>query len=266
MTGRPAGRWAGGWTAADGGTPSIDSRLLPAYLCDTFHKPDPALPIHGRHRTAVSRKVSDSTVRRLSQYLRILEGREATPQATVSSTELARDAGTTAAQVRKDLSLFGSFGKRGLGYGAGDLADRLRSILGLKKVWRVALLGAGRIGSALFEYGDFRRRGFDIVAVLDNDPLKIGTRWSGAVEVEDVTDLEEVLRREGVDVVIVAVPANAAQELADRAVGAGVRGILNFAPVQLRVTEGVSVQDVNVVTELEALSFDLTHPGRNGAG
>ena len=210
----------------------------------------------------MSRRVSDSTVRRLSQYLRILEGREKVPGATVSSTDLARDAGTTAAQVRKDLSLFG---KGGLGYGAGDLADRLRGILGLEKVWRVALLGAGRIGSALFEYGDFRRRGFDIVAVLDNDPEKVGTRWSGAVEVEDASSLEAVLDREAVEVVIVAVPAAAAQAVADRAVGAGVRGILNFAPIQLRVPEGVSVQDVNVVTELEALSFDLTHSRRDGA-
>jgi redox-sensing transcriptional repressor len=207
----------------------------------------------------VSRKISESTVRRLSQYLRILEAREARPGATVSSTDLAAEAGTTAAQVRKDLSLFGSFGKRGLGYAAGDLADRLREILGLERVWRVALIGAGRIGSALFEYADFRRRGFDIVAVLDNDPGKIGTEWSGAVEVEDVEGLEVVLQRESVDVVIVAVPASAAQEVSDRAVTAGVRGILNFAPLQLRVPEDVSVQDVNVVTELEALSFDLTH-------
>ena len=129
----------------------------------------------------------------------------------------------------------------------------------------MALLGAGRIGSALFEYGDFRRRGFDIVAVLDNDPTKVGTRWSGAVEVEDASALEEVIRRERVDVAIVAVPAGAAQDVAQRAVGAGVRGILNFAPIQLRVPGEVSVQDVNVVTELEALSFDLTHPRRDGA-
>ncbi len=207
----------------------------------------------------MSRKISESTVRRLSQYLRILEARETRPGTTVSSTDLAAEAGTTAAQVRKDLSLFGSFGKRGLGYATGDLADHLRTILGLERVWRVALVGAGRIGSALFEYADFRRRGFDIVAVLDNDPGKIGTKWSGAVEVEDVAGLETVLRRESVDVVILAVPASAAQEVGDRAVAAGVRGILNFAPLQLRVPEDISVQDVNVVTELEALSFDLTH-------
>lgn len=214
----------------------------------------------------MSRKISDSTIRRLSRYLRILEAREMSTSRTVSSTELAQEAGTTAAQVRKDLSLFGSFGKRGLGYAVQELAEHLRAILGLKKLWRVALLGAGRIGSALFEYADFRRRGFDIVAVVDRDRKKVGSRWGGAVEVEDVSKLEEILAREEVEVVIVAVPAEAAQEVTDRSVAAGVRGILNFAPVQLRVPAGVSVQDVNVVTELEALSFELTHPTSNGTG
>jgi len=213
----------------------------------------------------VSRKISDSTVRRLSHYLRILEAREGEPSATLSSEELAREAGTTAAQVRKDLSLFGSFGKRGMGYRVEELADHLREILGLKKRWRVALLGAGRIGSALFEYGDFRRKGFEIVAVLDSDPAKVGTPWGGVV-IRDVSRLEPTLSGERVDVVIMAVPAHAAQGLTDRVVESGIRGILNFAPTQLRVPSGVAVQDVNVVTELEALSFELTHLNGNGAG
>ena len=177
---------------------------------------------------------------------------------TVSSVELAAAAGTTAAQVRKDLSLFGSFGKRGLGYQVTELAARVRDILGLGRDWRVALVGAGRIGSALFEYGDFRRRGFHIVAVLDVDPAKIGARW-GDLDVEDVASLEAVLLRESVDVLILAVPAAEAQAIADRAVDSGVRGILNFAPTQLRTPEGVFVHDVNMVMELEALSFDLTN-------
>lgn len=213
----------------------------------------------------MSRKISDSTVRRLSHYLRILEAREGEPSATLSSEELAREAGTTAAQVRKDLSLFGSFGKRGMGYRVEELADHLREILGLKKRWRVALLGAGRIGSALFEYGDFRRKGFEIVAVLDSDPAKVGTPWGGVV-IRDVSRLEPTLSGERVDVVIMAVPAHAAQGLTDRVVESGIRGILNFAPTQLRVPSGVAVQDVNVVTELEALSFELTHLNGNGAG
>ena len=151
----------------------------------------------------------------------------------------------------------------------GELTDHLRDILGLKRSWRVALLGAGRIGSALFEYADFRRRGFEILAVLDQDPDKVGTRW-GPVMVRDVAELPRVLEGEKIQVVILAVPAPAAQELADQVVRAGVRGILNFAPIQLRVPAHVAVQDVNVVTELEALSFELTHAsgisGSNGSG
>ena len=206
----------------------------------------------------MSAKVSDSTIRRLSHYLRILETMARDGGGTVSSGQLAAVAGTTAAQVRKDLSLFGSFGKRGHGYQVEELAERVREILGLGREWRVALVGAGRIGSALFEYADFRRRGFHIVAVLDVDPAKIGERW-GTLGVEDVASLESVLERESVDVLIVTVPAAEAQAIVDRAVAAGVRGILNFAPTQLRADAGVFVHDVNMVMELEALSFDLTN-------
>lgn len=211
----------------------------------------------------MSRKISDSTVRRLSHYLRILEVRSEGPTATLSSEELALEAGTTAAQVRKDLSLFGSFGKRGTGYRVAELASHLRSILGLGQRWRVALLGAGRIGSALFEYTALRKKGFEIVAVLDRDPKKIGTPLAG-VMIGDVADLDRVLDEEGVEVVIMAVPAAAAQDLTDRVVAAGVKGILNFAPTQLRVAGDVAVQDVNVVTELEALSFELTQMTGDG--
>lgn len=206
----------------------------------------------------MARKVSDSTVRRLSLYLRVLEQMDRGGGGTVSSDHLATAAGTTAAQVRKDLSLFGSFGKRGLGYQVGDLAQRVRDILGLDRTWRVALVGAGRIGSALFAYDAFRRRGFEVVSVLDNDPAKVGARW-GTVTVRDTADLEGVLRDDRVEIVILTLPASAAQEIADRAVVAGIRGILNFAPTQLHVPPGVFVQDVNMVMELEALSFDLTN-------
>lgn len=205
----------------------------------------------------MSRKVSDSTVRRLSHYLRILEKMERQGVATLSSEELARSADTTAAQVRKDLSLFGSFGKRGLGYPVTELKRHLKGIMGLQRSWRVVLVGAGRIGSALFEYGDFRRRGFTIVAVLDNDRQKVGRRW-GSVPIRHVSELPETIRSEGVEIMILTVPSEAAQEIAEVAVASGVRGILNFAPTQLRIPEGVSLQDVNMVMELEALSFELS--------
>jgi redox-sensing transcriptional repressor len=205
---------------------------------------------------ALSRKISETTVRRLSLYLRILEEVEGGGTDTISSEELAERAGTTAAQVRKDLSLFGSFGKRGLGYAVGQLAGGLREILGLDRSWRVALVGAGRIGSALFEYPGFRRRGFEIVAVLDADPEKLDTDWDG-IPVRSTTELERVLRSEKIDIVILAVPAEAVPDILNRVVEAGVKGILNFAPMQLRVPPDVAVQDVNIVMELEALSFAL---------
>lgn len=205
---------------------------------------------------AVSRKVSETTIRRLSQYLRVLEEMATDGVGTVASGALAARSGTTAAQVRKDLSTFGSFGKRGLGYTVDELVQSLREILGLDRRWRVALVGAGRIGAALFEYAGFRERGFDIVAILDHDPAKIGERWGDRV-IRSVDRLEETIREASVEIVIVAVPASAGQEVVDRAVEAGVRGILNFAPTHLRVPEEVALKDVNLVTELEVLSFTL---------
>jgi redox-sensing transcriptional repressor len=205
----------------------------------------------------VSRNVSASTVRRLSHYLRILEQFERAGSVTLSSEDLAEAADTTAAQVRKDLSQFGSFGKRGFGYPVPGLKRHVQQILGLEHAWRIVLVGAGRIGAALFEYANFRRRGFSIVAVLDADPEKIGTKW-GDVTIEPVETLADVIAREQAEMLILSVPNEAAQPVTDQAIAAGIHGILNFAPVQLRVPDGVFVQDVNMVMELEALSFDLS--------
>ena len=153
------------------------------------------------------RKVAESTVRRLSLYLRFLEEFEGQGMATVSSGALASRGGTTSAQVRKDLSFFGSFGKRGLGYPVPELADRLREILGLKRRYRVALIGAGKIGSALVQYRGFRARGFDIVALFDSDPSKIGRTYDGLV-VRDVVELDQALAKETPDIGIIVVPGD----------------------------------------------------------
>ncbi|HIA73213.1 MAG TPA: redox-sensing transcriptional repressor Rex [Gemmatimonadetes bacterium] len=204
----------------------------------------------------MSRRISDSTVRRLSHYLRVLELIQADGGVTVSSEELAKRGHTTAAQVRKDLSHFGSFGKRGLGYSVDELKDRLRTILGLDRLWRVILVGAGRIGSALFDYPDFKKRGYDCVAIVDTDPEKIGERWGERV-IRPAEELESLIRELNVNLVILAVPASAAQVVAERSVNAGVKGILNFAPVQIQVPEGIPVENVNLVMELEALSFQI---------
>ncbi len=200
--------------------------------------------------------VSDSTIRRLSLYLRVLEELNEASEPTVSSRRLAELAGTSAAQVRKDLSRFGSFGKRGLGYAVDPLERHLREILGLQRRWPVVLVGAGRIGSALFEYPYFRERGFEIVAVVDRDPAKVGRRWNG-VKIEPVESLSKVVRELGTELGILAIPADDAQATAEALVNAGIRGILNFAPVQLHLRPEIVVNEVNLTLELEALSFAL---------
>ncbi len=201
-------------------------------------------------------KIAESTVRRLSLYLRFLEEFEEEGIATVSSDALAQRGGTTSAQVRKDLSFFGSFGKRGLGYSVPELSATLRDILGLGRSYRVAVIGAGKIGSALVNYGGFVSRGFHVEWVYDNDPAKIGTSWDG-VEVADLTRLERDLQCTTPDIAIVATPSDSAQETADRLVAVGVKAILNFAPIQLSVPDDVTVKNVNMAIELETLSYAL---------
>ena len=203
------------------------------------------------------KKVPESTVVRLSLYLRLLEESVGQGARTLSSEELAGRAGTTAAQVRKDLSFFGTFGKRGLGYSVVQLTAALRTILGLERHWRVALVGAGKIGKALIGYRDFERQGFGIEAVFDSDPGKIGQQWQN-LEVRASAELEAVLGT-GIDIVIVAVPAEAAQAVVDRVVGAGVRAVLNFAPTRLHVPAGVTLKNVNMAVELESLSYALVN-------
>jgi redox-sensing transcriptional repressor len=203
------------------------------------------------------KKVPESTVGRLSLYLRLLRELSERGVGTLSSEELAERAGTTAAQVRKDLSFFGTFGKRGLGYSVPELVRALRSILGLERSWRVALIGAGKIGTALLGYQDLRKQGFVIEAVFDNDPAKIGRRWNDLV-IRNAMELEDALAT-GIDIAIVAVPADAAQGIVDRVTKAGVRAVLNFAPTRLTVPEDVTLKTVNMAAELEGLSYALVN-------
>src|ERR1700688_2100543 len=204
------------------------------------------------------RKIAESTVRRLSLYLRFLEHSQTQGHSTISSAELARRGATTSGQVRKDLSFFGSFGKRGLGYSVDELAGRLREILGLRRTYRVVVVGAGRIGGALVQYPGFRQRGFNVTAIYDSDPKKVGSRWNGLV-VRDVRHLEGDLKKDPSDIAILVTPADAAQTVTDRLVHAGVKAILNFAPVPLAVPNDVVVKSVNMALELETLSFALAN-------
>ena len=211
------------------------------------------------------KRIAESTVRRLSVYLRFLEESVARGVRTISSDQLARLGGTTSAQVRKDLSFFGSFGKRGLGYPADELCTALRDILGLTHPWRVLIVGAGKIGTALAQYRGFQQRGFHVQAVYDADPHKVGRAWDGQV-VRDIAHLERDLRRDRPDIAVLTVPGHEAQDIAERLVALGLRAILNFAPVQLHLPADVTVRHVNMAMELEGLSYALTSHARDGEG
>jgi redox-sensing transcriptional repressor len=204
------------------------------------------------------KRIADSTVRRLSIYLRFLEEFEERGLSTVSSEELARRGGTTSAQVRKDLSFFGSFGKRGLGYSVPELSAALREILGLGREWRVVIVGAGKIGAALAQYRGFRQRGYNIIAVYDSNPEKIGRSLEG-IEIRDMARFESDVAAERPEIAVIAIPGEEAQAVLDRIVRAGIKAVLNFAPVQLHAPPDVTVKAVNMAMELEGLSFALTN-------
>jgi redox-sensing transcriptional repressor len=211
------------------------------------------------------RRISESTVRRLSVYLRYLRELARLGRDLASSSELARGCGTTPAQVRKDLSLFGSFGKRGRGYAVDELRRILEGILGLGRRWRVGLVGVGKIGSALLGYQDLTRRGFDIIAAFDSDPSRTG-RCQAGVEIYAAERMAEIVASERLEMGIIATPPGSAQSVVDVLVGAGVGAILNFAPVELDVPENVAVRTMDVVLELEGLSFALTSGDRLSSG
>jgi redox-sensing transcriptional repressor len=206
------------------------------------------------------KRIAESTVRRLSIYLSFLEEIEARDVLTTSSDDLARLGGTTSAQVRKDLSFFGSFGKRGLGYSVPELSSRLRDILGLGHQWRVCIVGVGKIGAALARYAGFAERGFLVTGVYDNDSAKVGTE-SGGVTVQDTAELERDIEAGDYDILVLAVPAENAQQIVDLAVRSGIKAILSFAPAQLTVPPDVTLRTVNMAMELEGLTFALTNRG-----
>ena len=186
----------------------------------------------------------------------MLEELEGEGHRTISSQGLAHQSGVTSAQVRKDLSYFGNFGKRGLGYGVTRLRKEIRLILGLNRRWKVALVGAGNVGSALYSYKEFRRQGFDIVGVFDVSPDRVGQRWRD-LTIRHVDDLKEDAERMGMEIGVIAVPARAAQSVADRLVAAGMRGILNFAHRRIQIPTAVALRTVNLSIELESLAFAI---------
>ncbi len=200
--------------------------------------------------------IPDIVIGRLPLYLRALnflaaEGREVT-----SSQELGDRLGISSAQIRKDLSHFGEFGKQGTGYDINYLRQQLRDILHVDHLWDVVLVGAGDLGHALARYGGFTGRGFNIVAVFDNDPEKIG-RTVGNLEIQDVAKLAETVRARGIKIAIIAVPASAAQEVARALVDAGIKAILNYAPITLTVPSSIKVQHIDPVVHLQRMTYYL---------
>ncbi|MFA5027454.1 MAG: redox-sensing transcriptional repressor Rex, partial [Candidatus Methylomirabilota bacterium] len=201
------------------------------------------------------------TVTRLSIYLRCLEELETNGVATISSRQLAERFGLNSAQVRKDLAYFGQFGVRGLGYHIPELKHNLERILGLKQDWEVALVGVGNLGSALIAYKGFGARGFRIGLAFDASPQRVGQKIQ-EVEIQGTDRLVSTIRRRRVKIAVIAVPAAAAQSVADLLVEAGVTAILNFAPAQLTVSAGVKVQNVDLSVLLKTLSYHTVSAAR----
>lgn len=200
--------------------------------------------------------VPDIVIGRLPAYLRLLECLRAEGKRLVSSEELARRLNISAAQIRKDLSYFGGFGKQGAGYAVDSLRTALRRILKVERDRPVALIGMGDLGHALARYGGFANEGFFIAALFDNDPAKIGTQV-GELLVQDVRQLGPVICALGIQIAILTVPASAAQSVTDVCVRAGVRAILNYAPTALNVPETVRVQYTDPVRHLQRMTFYL---------
>jgi len=203
--------------------------------------------------------VPNPAVRRLSLYLRQLESFKRKDRRTVSSKQLGESLGFTDAQVRKDLAYFGQFGHPGIGYRVEELIAELRHILGTDKTWNVLLVGAGNLGRALLAYKGFDARGFRLVAVFDTDPTKIGKKVESLV-IQPLTDLKATIAAKAIRVAMLAVPADSAQEVTDQLMEAGIRGILNFAPVSLSPSQKVAVNSVDLAVQLEQLSFQVNFP------
>ena len=204
-----------------------------------------------------AKKISESAIRRLSGYYRVLEEEQENGNEVTSSERLAEKAHATSAQVRKDLSYFGNFGRRGVGYRVSELKTEITRILGLDRRWKIALIGAGNLGHALFSHREFRKRDFVMVAIFDISPNAVGQIWDG-IRIKHIDELPKAAKELGVEIGVMATPAASAQEVADKLVKAGIRGILNFSPRKLKVPAHVMVRNVEMAIEIEGLSYALS--------
>ncbi len=201
-------------------------------------------------------KIPDIIIGRLPIYLRALQRMAENGIKTTSSQELGELVGVSAAQIRKDISQFGEFGKQGTGYSISYLLDKLREILKVDRIWDVALVGAGDMGHALANYQGFFNRGFRVAMVFDNDPQKIGAKI-GEYTIEDAATMIERIKSAGIKIAMITVPASAAQSVADKLIQAGVKAILNYAPITINVPKGIKVQYIDPSSHLQRMTYYL---------
>ncbi|HYJ87544.1 MAG TPA: redox-sensing transcriptional repressor Rex [Pyrinomonadaceae bacterium] len=208
-----------------------------------------------------SEKISELTTNRLSIYLRCLNILSAAGITSISSQALAEQFNLNSAQIRKDLGYFGEFGVRGVGYSVEDLRLHITKILGLDRPHRVGIVGAGRLGSALANYKGFSRSNFSVVALFDDDETKIGRKvGEEKTAIEDVKRMPQLVKEKSIDVMVIAVPARAAQRVLNQVMAAGIKAVLNFAPASLNARLDVKVKTVDLTTSLESLSYYLARP------
>lgn len=208
-------------------------------------------------------KISELTTNRLSIYLRCLNELTAQGIKTISSDGLAKKFHLNSAQIRKDLAYFGEFGVRGVGYYIEDLRKQLTKILGLDRRHSVGIIGAGRLGTALADYYGFAQSNFTVAALFDADKKKIGQKV-GEIEIFDIKTFAQTVRKYKIDVAVIAVPAEFAQEVLEQVINSGIKAVMNFAPIPLRVRGDVKIKNVDLTISLESLSYFLAKPTKNG--
>ncbi len=203
-------------------------------------------------------KIPTATITRLSIYSRYLEALAQEGVKIIASDKLAEKCGINPAQIRKDLAYFGEFGIRGVGYFVKELLFEIKRILGLNKIWKMALVGIGNLGSALLAHQNFIRQGYEFAAVFDVDPDKVGRRLPSGQVIHHVDDLEKVIQENDIEIGVIATPAGKAQAVSQRLIQAGIKAVLNFAPTQLQVVEGTVVENVDFTVKLDNLAYHLT--------
>tara|TARA_B100001750_G_scaffold203072_1_gene178667 strand:- start:903 stop:1544 length:642 start_codon:yes stop_codon:yes gene_type:complete len=205
----------------------------------------------------MSLDIPDVVIERLPQYLRSLRALKNRNVALVSSADLGIESGVTPAQIRKDLSYFGKFGKQGQGYNVKALTDDLTRILGLDQSWPVILAGVGRLGKAILTYPDFTPEGFFIVSAFDSDPVIVGTDVA-EITIRPVEQINEYIKENNIRIAILAVPGESASDLIDQLVQSGIRAILNYAPITPKVPDSVQIQNIDPVHSLQTMTFHLS--------